>query len=135
MQLFWLKKNSERENLVNFARTNNDSLSDVDDITRSYFGDDGIKPNRIYATGESAKYIADIISYWCQINISLAIAFERYVLIAKATNAEHLLNKSRRRKIYTFTILWISVPAFLYLFFQLDFMKQYVVVRIKLYAD
>ena len=69
-------------------------------------------------TGEIIKYLTDFFSYWSQLNFSLAIAIERYVLIVKATQAQGLLTKSRRQKFYALTIIWVSVPALIYLLLQ-----------------
>ena len=71
-------------------------------------------------TGEVIKYVADFSSYWSQVNISLAIAVERYVLIAKATRANELLSKYRRRVLYVLTSVWIIIPATLYSILQVS---------------
>ena len=61
--------------------------------------------------GDSLKFFSDFSSYWSQINILMAIAIERYILIVRGEDAERLLSKSRRRKLYAFTVVCIVIPA------------------------
>ena len=126
-----LKNFCESKIFDNFAR-NHDFPHDTNYIFEGYFGHNGVPPNRVTVVGESIKSNADILSYWSQINISLALALERYILIAKATNAGSLLSKSRRRKIYAFTIFWISIPSLLYIILRVDHLKRYTVVGVNL---
>ena len=93
-------------------------FGDLSDRTVEYFGQYEFLSTWFYTAGEDIKYVADFFSYWSQVNISLAIAVERYIIIAMATSSDQLLSKSRRRSLYVFTSLWIIIPAVLYFLLQ-----------------
>ena len=69
-------------------------------------------------TGDFVRFLSDFLSYWTQINLSLAIAVERYILIVLATDAASLLSKQRRRRLYAFAISWVAVPPVCYFFLR-----------------
>ena len=94
-------------------------------------GDYGFVESFFTKAGEVVKQNSDFISYWCQLNISLAIAVERYILIVKATNAEELLSKPRRRKLYCLIILWISFPPIFFFAVHFSYFNEVSVFRIQ----
>ena len=83
-------------------------------------------------TGDNVRFGADFLAYWAQINLTLAIAIERFILIAKATDAANLLNKTRRKKIYAFAIIWVSIPPIVYFYLHFQFGDQKVNVSTKI---
>ena len=100
-------------------------LGDIDHEADSFYGNYGFVSSPFVVSGETIKMIAEFLSYWSQINITLAIAVERYVLIAKASQAESILNKSRRRIFYALTIIWVAVLALFYSVVKLDYFNKY----------
>ena len=74
----------------------------------------GVSNSLFSLTGDYVRLAADFFSLWAQINISFAIAIERYILIVWATDAGDLLNKKRRKKLYAFVMIWIVFPVVFY---------------------
>ena len=95
----------------------------------NFDGNYGLLSSWFVSSGEIIKTSTDFFTYWSQINITLAIAVERYILIAKASQAESILNKSRRRKIYAFAIIWVAVPAIFSTIIKLNYRNSYDLVR------
>ena len=62
-------------------------------------------------------FVVDLMTYWTQINLSLAIAVERYILIVRAPDAYRLLSSTRRMVFYTVTAFWIIAPVFAFILF------------------
>ena len=58
------------------------------------------------------KYVPDFFSYWSQIFLMLAMAVERYFLIARGTEAKSLFTPKRRKALYAITLsACIAVPT------------------------
>ena len=58
------------------------------------------------------KYVPDFFSYWSQIFLMLAMAVERYFLIARGTEAKSLFTPKRRKTLYAVTLTaCIAVPT------------------------
>ena len=70
--------------------------------------------NKAAQYGGWVIFFVSFLIYWTQINLSLAIAVERYILIVLATEADTLLSKSRRRKLYLLFITWIIIQLSLF---------------------
>ena len=61
---------------------------------------------------EVMRVIIDISTYWSQLVILVAIAFERYIVIVRATESASILNKTNRVRFYIMTfIVSVSVPT------------------------
>ena len=100
------------------------------DYNFSFNGEYGFVSSWFAVLGDSVKLISDFFSYWSQVNITLAIAVERFVLIVYATSSESILSKNRRLKFYIFTILSIFIPSVFRIAINSDYLKQHKQVRL-----
>ena len=54
--------------------------------------------------------MSDVVPYWSQVTLTLAFALERYVLIVKGKEAAVILNKRKRKLLYSAVIFLGFVP-------------------------
>ena len=104
-----LKKRSREYNLEynSLARPFNEQMGD------EFF----VEQHLLVNFGTWLLFVVDLTTYWTQINLSLAIAVERYILIVRAPDAYRLLSSTRRMVFYTVTAFWIIVPVFAFILF------------------
>ena len=57
------------------------------------------------------RILSEVVPYWCQIVLTIALAVERYILIVLGARAEMMLSKRNRLVFYSAVILLSLAPS------------------------